>query len=201
MRPRLHRAHISIHAPRVGSDATPAARLTAIADFNPRSPRGERRWHVLHGLWQPPISIHAPRVGSDIVASRCRRKVPISIHAPRVGSDGRYLRPLCFADISIHAPRVGSDTPLCLVRVHGSAFQSTLPAWGATRAHPATARRCRISIHAPRVGSDVEVKDVLKSLMISIHAPRVGSDADKEERMAKFGISIHAPRVGSDRLP
>ena len=33
---------ISIHAPRVGSDTTQAAALSAIFDFNPRSPCGER---------------------------------------------------------------------------------------------------------------------------------------------------------------
>ena len=101
--------HISIHAPRVGSDR---GNIASTAPGN--------------------ISIHAPRVGSDQVgyvpAARCK----ISIHAPRVGSDGLCLQS-CAGDgpfqstlpvwgatvpaiygsiertISIHAPRVGSD--------------------------------------------------------------------------------------------
>ena len=60
---------ISIHAPRVGSDA----------------------W----GLWPScilalDISIHAPRVGSDRLWRSAPPIAKISIHAPRVGSDGMH---------------------------------------------------------------------------------------------------------------
>ena len=55
---------ISIHAPRVGSDA------------------GHYQVVSLNG-----ISIHAPRVGSDSTRTRFVSKGTISIHAPRVGSD------------------------------------------------------------------------------------------------------------------
>ena len=60
---------ISIHAPRVGSDANPGS--FGVSAY---------------------ISIHAPRVGSDVskVAARYT-KANISIHAPRVGSDGSLL--------------------------------------------------------------------------------------------------------------
>ena len=148
---------ISIHAPRVGSDRVsrgkggrrltfqstlPAWGATHVfpflqnlrQDFNPRSPRGERR---AGGVISQPhvwISIHAPRVGSDdgLVASRF--VLAISIHAPRVGSDEAAFRVLLdFLDISIHAPRVGSDIMPYRIRTSASSFQSTLPAWGATR--------------------------------------------------------------------
>ena len=68
--PVRHRAPISIHAPRVGSD---------------RFVKGDRR--------VPGISIHAPRVGSDALAGKVSASQIISIHAPRVGSDftGRIL--------------------------------------------------------------------------------------------------------------
>ena len=56
---------ISIHAPRVGSDAY----------LLPYKNKG-----VL-------ISIHAPRVGSDVAKSKLEELMNISIHAPRVGSD------------------------------------------------------------------------------------------------------------------
>ena len=57
----------------------------------------------------------------------------ISIHAPRTGSDPQGRRPRWSAHhISIHAPRTGSDTaPHQQTRRH-PAFQSTLPARGAT---------------------------------------------------------------------
>ena len=82
---------ISIHAPRVGSDGTSCKRCAGNADFNPRSPCGERH-HLLSCL--PPvfyISIHAPRVGSDICVAGCCPRSTISIHAPRVGSDPRQV--------------------------------------------------------------------------------------------------------------
>ena len=55
---------ISIHAPRVGSDA------------------GQ-----LPGEGGKEISIHAPRVGSDFALNPMSPGSFISIHAPRVGSD------------------------------------------------------------------------------------------------------------------
>ena len=55
---------ISIHAPRVGSDFNIFAIKNRRNNFNPRSPCGERRHHLLSRL-QSKISIHAPRVGSD----------------------------------------------------------------------------------------------------------------------------------------
>ena len=61
---------ISIHAPRVGSDAV-----------------------VRHTREHHPISIHAPRVGSDLISRYIKSIAWISIHAPRVGSDHRN-RPL-----------------------------------------------------------------------------------------------------------
>ena len=58
---------ISIHAPRMGSDANA---IRAVLQARNR------------------ISIHAPRMGSDCrTPSRWARRATISIHAPRMGSD------------------------------------------------------------------------------------------------------------------
>ncbi len=58
----------------------------------------------------------------------------ISIHAPRVGSDDCGWRNYKTGrGISIHAPRVGSDVSLFAIMLLIASFQSTLPAWGATR--------------------------------------------------------------------
>ena len=79
---------ISIHAPRTGSDGYRRAWRRVQANFNPRSPHGERHGRAGRRTVQPGISIHAPRTGSD----RHRRgwatdSHHISIHAPRTGSD------------------------------------------------------------------------------------------------------------------
>ena len=169
---------ISIHAPRVGSDeivddqrvsaegfqstlpAWGATRGHVIAraartNFNPRSPRGERRWA---GNIADTISTNfnprSPRGERRCKAVLVHSRQPISIHAPRVGSDQNPQRRGWGRVISIHAPRVGSDTNVMPQsppvqnfnprsprgeRQSSSAaygaqkpFQSTLPAWGAT---------------------------------------------------------------------
>ena len=55
---------ISIHAPRVGSVVGGQAVPYDLMNFNPRSPSGERRGHMLWYALELMISIHAPRVGS-----------------------------------------------------------------------------------------------------------------------------------------
>ena len=156
--------------------ATAAAMITATrTHFNPRSPRGERL-RALVPLSPFEISIHAPRVGSDpghdkehdsgavfqstlpawgatYVEITWTPTKEISIHAPRVGSDSIEVFVACDFVISIHAPRVGSDDFLQAVKIV-RVFQSTLPAWGATKNGGRKGDFCRISIHAPRVGSD-----------------------------------------------
>ena len=104
---------------------------TAWANFNPRSPCGERlkeleetgylrRFQSTLPVWGATvgqglnfqsvgISIHAPRVGSDPNAESPGGNQPISIHAPRVGSDEGREALQGLVGISIHAPRVGSD--------------------------------------------------------------------------------------------
>ena len=58
-----------------------------------------------------------------------------------------------------------------------AAFQSTLPARGATGNAFRVFRQGGISIHAPRTGSDRSPSGQLTAqLNISIHAPRTGSD-------------------------
>ena len=77
--------------------------------------------------------------------------------------------------ISIHAPRTGSDIDLMDKRFK-VAFQSTLPARGATMAAYIERKIYCISIHAPRTGSDYFWKMAMSIWLISIHAPRTGSD-------------------------
>ena len=177
---RLQRpgGRISIHAPREGSDwrlnTLPRIRL----NFNPRSPRGERRFTSFSFDCALVISIHAPREGSDSTAgtSVCvmvpfQSTLPargatiefplppwvplkISIHAPREGSDVSLRVQVIHLVISIHAPREGSDGIHTAKVAEILEFQSTLPARGATIIGAGYALFLDISIHAPREGSD-----------------------------------------------
>ena len=101
-------------------------------DFNPRSPHGERPGRFVAAIYEFVISIHAPRTGSDNQARAHARKGKISIHAPRTGSDDDIMH---YLQANI-------------------AFQSTLPARGATADRILSNMRQIISIHAPRTGSD-----------------------------------------------
>ena len=147
--------HISIHAPRVGSDLFSHPICQQRKNFNPRSPCGERRCFALRCAVCVCISIHAPRVGSDsqtnTAAARCRDFNPRSPCGER--------------------QTVNTDSYEDIV------FQSTLPVWGATICFACCCVPINISIHAPRVGSDLfGLERYNASKAISIHAPRVGSD-------------------------
>ena len=79
----------------------------------------------------------------------------ISIHAPRVGSDNtRLLVGIAHDNFNPRSP-CGERQGGIAMAVELTAFQSTLPVWGATvRSGRANDHRL-ISIHAPRVGSDL----------------------------------------------
>ena len=80
-------AQISIHAPRAGSDRPVLENPAVAANFNPRSPCGER-----------------PRRRPDTPsASAFQSTLPVR------GATGVTFRLLEIHDISIHAPRAGSD--------------------------------------------------------------------------------------------
>ena len=123
----------------------------------------------------------------------------ISIHAPREGSDCyRRRTPGAGRNFNPRSPR-GERHPALWGDVYLSAFQSTLPARGATSTLPVPTDVMTISIHAPREGSDEQITYVPIVDNISIHAPREGSDEDLRDFAAvRVYISIHAPREGSD---
>ena len=196
--------HISIHAPREGSDGgcgqvrnsghlflstLPARGATGgngiqwvtfvfLSTLPARGATPVRRRHVS----QHRISIHAPREGSDdhwdAMAFAMPDFYPRSPRGERRrGGHGEH--PL--HDISIHAPREGSDV-LCAG-----------PLRTASNFYPRSPRGER-----PHALTDKELE-----VLISIHAPREGSDLDIYGRAYNNSISIHAPREGSDlcRLP
>ena len=168
---------ISIHAPRVGSDALHVGRRDAHRDFNPRSPRGERRLAYRGRGSSGNFNPRSPRGErhSPTRALSCERQ--ISIHAPRVGSDSaracptrrtRYFNP--------RSPR-GERPWLMTGKGINGIFQSTLPAWGATSSRDSHLPSCSgFQSTLPAWGATADPHRRLGSRMISIHAPRVGSD-------------------------
>ena len=145
--------------------------------FNPRSPHGERRnrdgFHPCAYDFNP-RSPHGERRAAQALPDA---GAGISIHAPRTGSDPQTRKPTKgAAKISIHAPRTGSDAVERFYAL-SPAFQSTLPARGATSEGQKPHVIIFISIHAPRTGSDLMARRSRYTVfIISIHAPRTGSD-------------------------
>ena len=146
---------ISIHASREGSDINYIENCIRKRNFNPRFPRGKRRF--MFGLLTTlsAISIHASREGSDKIAPRkgadiiyfnprfprgkrhafSAEELPeelISIHASREGSDKSRPEVHLPRNISIHASREGSDPATTIKSACAGQFQSTLPAREAT---------------------------------------------------------------------
>ena len=148
---------ISIHAPRVGSDACSSHSCTLV----------------------PLISIHAPRVGSDLHKFGDEDDAAeISIHAPRVGSDAPPPGPLwprthfnprspCGERRLKHvqqAPLTGNFNPRSPCGERPTTTAAPCP--GTPNFNPRSPcgerpvcgryqrRLQQISIHAPRVGSD-----------------------------------------------
>ena len=146
---------ISIHAPRTGSDHHWERVGMGADNFNPRSPHGERLKAAANrhaaGYFNPRSPHGERRAGGGVF----RHALIISIHAPRTGSDASRprARPRLHP-ISIHAPRTGSDRVFPLQVIASGAFQSTLPARGATSVLAGILVYLLISIHAPRTGSD-----------------------------------------------
>ena len=126
--------------------------------------------------------------------------------------------------ISIHAPRTGSDVSRCRSRSPTSAFQSTLPARGATSFLVDNSDAMIISIHAPRTGSDLrppsglhrhkEFQSTLPargatSTSVTAFSPttfqstlpaRGATGNQAVSKCQRNRISIHAPRTGSDSI-
>ena len=191
---------ISIHAPRVGSDAD----------------------QLLGGAARELFQSTLPVWGATGNGRHRIRRRRISIHAPRVGSDGFILARLGLGGYFNPRSPCGERhlySPLCVMR---SGFQSTLPVWGATKCHRKRCATDLISIHAPRVGSDRGGSGVPRPRRYfnprSPCGERPGAAAAAEtgaghfnprspcgERLIRYPIdggaleiSIHAPRVGSD---
>ena len=149
-----------------------------LADFNPRSPHGERRLRRGYANRWRGISIHAPRTGSDPKALPPVRRShtdfnPRSPHGERPRTAWRTPPRFLFQSTlpargatilhelnhalryfnprSPHGERPPSLRP---TRARATSFQSTLPARGATGAFQVSDALSMISIHAPRTGSD-----------------------------------------------
>ena len=175
---------------------------SAVHNFNPRSPCGER-----HGRWQNVafniiISIHAPRVGSDI-HSACLSKSIAAFQStlPVWGATILDIQKPPKRSISIHAPRVGSDGAFSSDPSLWPIFQSTLPVWGATKIDLDTnTLEYNFNPRSP-CGERHQQTGVAKDdRKFQSTLPVWGATIEGDASDLGGNISIHAPRVGSDKI-
>ena len=170
---------ISIHAPLAGNDLAYRGDTRRSANFNPRSPCGERllasQWRAHSLLFQSTLPLRG-------TTTTCAQEFPknyISIHAPLAGNDPSSVSPVQSVTV----------------------FQSTLPLRGTTRGGVDIIHVLDISIHAPLAGNDVSRMIDSGYARISIHAPLAGNDHTRNRHATRLQISIHAPLAGNDVEP
>ena len=89
--PRVHHAHISIHAPRTGSDAIFANVLKTCNNFNPRSPHGERRdTYFLGCLYAWDFNPRSPHGERPQRARRSACRMTFQSTLPARGATSKY---------------------------------------------------------------------------------------------------------------
>ena len=148
---------ISIHAPRVGSDGGDLNRFEFGNDFNPRSPRGERRSNSARSVPFFVFQSTLPAWGATCPCRAMRKRSKFQSTLPAWGATMRTFTPgACWASISIPAPRVGSDH----VKLFGKGQEMNFNPRSPRGERPTGMRprfcKIKISIHAPRVGSDAD---------------------------------------------
>ena len=123
---------ISIHAPRVGSDCTPALGCAGTATFQSTLPV----WGATIMDWKQ-IDIETfqstlPVWGATYLSRSLGHLAQFQSTLPVWGATCYFEQYERGKKISIHAPRVGSDIVAIDFFMAWDEFQSTLPVWGAT---------------------------------------------------------------------
>mgnify|MGYP006912884783 CR=1 FL=1 len=109
-----------------------ASPILTAGSFNPRSPRGERRVAVVCLPEMRRVSIHAPRAGSDPPLLRSHARLPsFNPRSPRGERRSVETRKSPDGGFNPRSPR-GERRVGEVMTKQPSAFQSTLPARGAT---------------------------------------------------------------------
>ena len=147
-------------------------------DFNPRSPRGERRAAQMERGETPQFQSTLPARGATCRrGNSCKIGRDFNPRSPRGERPWELINTSVVPAISIHAPREGSD--ICRTDSRQD--------------------RHKISIHAPREGSDIAFScRASPAWHFNPRSPR-GERRNGQDLCGVRGcISIHAPREGSD---
>ena len=166
--------------------------------FNPRSPQGERPKAAWGADERGAISIHAPRRGSDPDASR---PTPLPLHFNPRSPQGERPSPFQICQHQWHFnPRSPQGERLCVPKEQQpeNHFNPRSPQGERPRPPPGSALRQAFQSTLPAGGATRLIRIRLCGLAISIHAPRRGSDHQAESRNAFFrGFQSTLPAGGA----
>ena len=185
--------------------------------FNPRAPRGARRYRTGKHCFQFAFQSARPAWGATLAFFDFYPVASVSIRAPRVGRDSMRRISIEDASVSIRAPRVGRDQLLaeadgCTGSFNPRAprgarpdfsaldtlineFQSARPAWGATAGVPSFRLTDLFQSARPAWGATSRAPNVMSNQEVSIRAPRVGRDGRQVQREQGTGsFNPRAPR-------
>ena len=198
----------------------PARRLRRV-NFNPHSPRGERRFGWRRKTAAFPISIPPPREGSDLRrkflrtlsenfnphsprgerrfrSSHLRRLRSISIHTPREGSDPtQSLLKSAKRYFNPHSPR-GERLFAVLCRSFDFNFNPHSPRGERPDERRTWQRQCHFNPHSPRGERRASPWGSTLLTIFQSTLPARGATLAPRNWISFFIISIHTPREGSD---
>ena len=172
------RRKISTHAPRTGSDSPAVEADAQAADFNPRSPHGERQRLVTINGFQLVFQPTLPARGATS---------PVWLV-----TGWRYFNP--------RSPH-GERPPPQAAHSRVSAFQPTLPARGATYSRSIATTLYQFQPTLPARGATMLSNRSTLPMTISTHAPRTGSDA-ADVAVSRYAIAFQPtlPARGATRI-
>ena len=129
--------------------------MSFLANFNPRSPRGERQLGVTVSGVSKQFQSTLPARGATISALTPHLRAEISIHAPREGSDTvRGTQPLERSHFNPRSPRGERHAVDKNGTEHYMDFNPRSPRGERHSGTGTDIKNAEISIHAPREGSD-----------------------------------------------
>ena len=195
---------ISIHAPRTGSDEYIHRRtFKRTANFNPRSPHGERLQSIWHTAGSFHISIHAPRTGSDQLYELGMLS-PTQFQSTLPARGATLLMPFTamLAIFQSTLPARGATACEAVQVAAMCVFQSTLPARGATRKLLATlSARSHFNPRSPHGERPLNAYGITETKAFQSTLPARGATYRAKTtaaRMKHFNPrSPHGERLGS----
>ena len=206
-----------------GATSCPAPSRWQPANFNPRSPCGERPGRPARLRRSQRFQSTLPVWGATGGLPTAARRREFQSTLPVWGATNVQVSVLGPGLISIHAPRVGSDGILTGVDDGKGGFQSTLPVWGATGSRgkgddlpkdfnprsPCGERQLfcreyrgdlRFQSTLPVWGATGGLPTAARRREFQSTLPVWGATNVQVSVLGPGLISIHAPRVGSDGI-